>query len=373
MPALLSIAEHWTLDAAENLWRYAVFAIGVWLAIWVIGARLLAGRRIRPERPAARQLSVEFLVSLRSIAIFSTSGTLLFAMERAGWLPGPRLAAPWGPAWAVLDLLAMVVAHDAWFYWTHRAMHDGRLFRAFHRRHHRSHNPSPFSAYSFDLAEAAVQAGFVFAWMNLVPTPWAVTGLLMLHQIARNTLGHSGYELFPAGRDGRPLFGFMTTVTHHDLHHAEAGWNYGLYFTWWDRLMGTEHPEYHARFAAAAGRASRPASAPLRRPGLAAAVLAGVVLAAGVAPGRPAAQSVRLQTAGKDEASVRREIARAASAVCRAADRQGAFRGIYSEQDCMSRAEADGLAQYRARQREAAAAATTRAAQADRPDRRRNR
>jgi sterol desaturase/sphingolipid hydroxylase (fatty acid hydroxylase superfamily) len=35
------------------------------------------------------------------------------------------------------------------------------------------------------------------------------------------------------------------------LHHAQAGWNYGLYFTWWDRLMGTEHPEYYARFAEA--------------------------------------------------------------------------------------------------------------------------
>ena len=29
-------------------------------------------------------------------------------------------------------------------------------------------------------------------------------------------------------------------------------WNFGLYFTFWDRLMGTEHPDYHARFAAAA-------------------------------------------------------------------------------------------------------------------------
>ena len=70
--------------------------------------------------------------------------------------------------------------------------------------------------------------------------------------MARNAIGHCGYELFPARRDGRPLFDWMTTVTHHDLHHAHAGWNLGLYFTWWDRWMGTEHPEYHARFRAAA-------------------------------------------------------------------------------------------------------------------------
>ena len=47
------------------------------------------------------------------------------------------------------------------------------------------------------------------------------------------------------------MFDFLTTTTHPDLHHSSAGANYGLYFTWWDRLMGTEHPEYYARFAAA--------------------------------------------------------------------------------------------------------------------------
>jgi sterol desaturase/sphingolipid hydroxylase (fatty acid hydroxylase superfamily) len=35
---------------------------------------------------------------------------------------------------------------------------------------------------------------------------------------------------------------------HHDLHHSEGRHNFGLYFTWWDRMMGTEHPDYHARF-----------------------------------------------------------------------------------------------------------------------------
>jgi sterol desaturase/sphingolipid hydroxylase (fatty acid hydroxylase superfamily) len=380
MHELISIAGYWGQDAAENLRRYAIFAIGVWLAIWVLGARLLAARKIREASPPARQLVTEFLVSLRSIAIFSTSGTLLFAMERAGLLPGPGLAARWGLAWAVAVFVLMVLAHDAWFYWTHRAMHDPRLFRAFHRRHHRSGNPSPFSAYSFDLAEAAVQAGFVFVWMVLIPTPWAVTGLFMLHQIARNTLGHSGYELYPARRDGRPLFDFMTTTTHHDLHHAQAGWNYGLYFTWWDRLMGTEHPEYHARFAAAAGRriptesatAAGPALSPLPGRTLGALVLAGL-LSTGLAAatGRPAgAQEVRLNLAGKDEAAARREIRRSVEAVCRQADREGGFRGIYTLQDCLMNAETDAMRQYRAYRQTAASPPPTLASAApQRPQR----
>ena len=69
--------------------------------------------------------------------------------------------------------------------------------------------------------------------------------------ILRNAIGHCGYEIFPSTREGRPWFDWMTTVTHHDLHHAQAGWNFGFYFTFWDRLMGTEHPLYHEKFAEA--------------------------------------------------------------------------------------------------------------------------
>jgi sterol desaturase/sphingolipid hydroxylase (fatty acid hydroxylase superfamily)/uncharacterized protein (DUF2147 family) len=248
---IAAFAEQWLMNLSTDLMRYVIFAVGVWFVLWVALAKPLAGRKIRPDSPKTKQMLIEFGASLRSIAIFSTIGLLTFALEGLGLLPGPRIAAEWGAAWAWTSLVLMIVAHDAYFYWSHRAIHDPRLFRAFHRRHHKSNNPSPFTAYSFDIGEAAIQACFVPLWMILVPTQWWVVGLFMLHQIVRNTLGHSGYELFPARRDGRPLFDFLTTTTHHDIHHAQAGYNYGLYFTWWDRLMATEHPDYYARFAAA--------------------------------------------------------------------------------------------------------------------------
>jgi sterol desaturase/sphingolipid hydroxylase (fatty acid hydroxylase superfamily) len=251
---LLQIADQWRGHVVTDLTRYAVFAIGVWLVLWVALGGLLRSRKIRAETPPARQLVVELLMSLRSITIFSTVGLSIFLLERAGWLAGPQLAATWGPAWFWASLALMVLGHDAYFYWAHRLMHDPRLFRWLHRRHHRSMNPSPFTAYSFDLGEAAIMAIYVPLWLLLVPTPWPVVGLFMLHQIFRNTMAHSGYELMPADRRGRPLFDWLTTTVHHDLHHAQAGYNFGFYFTFWDRLMGTEHPEYHARFAAVAAR-----------------------------------------------------------------------------------------------------------------------
>ena len=259
-----AIAAQWRLNVQTDLTRYVIFAIAVWLVLWVVLAGALSGRKIREATPPARQLALEFLISLRSIAIFSTVGLATFMLERFGLLPGPALAASWGPVWFWTCLALMIVAHDAYFYWAHRLMHHPRLFRVFHRRHHKSMNPSPFTAYSFDLGEAAVMASFVPLWMICVPTQWPVVGLFMLHQIVRNTLGHSGYELMPARADGRPMFDWLTTTTHHDLHHAQAGWNYGLYFTWWDRLMGTEHPDYHTRFAAAVRKPLRSKASSLR-------------------------------------------------------------------------------------------------------------
>jgi Delta7-sterol 5-desaturase len=54
-----------------------------------------------------------------------------------------------------------------------------------------------------------------------------------------------GAELHHAGFADHWFWGLFTTATHHDLHHSGGfGSNYGLYFTWWDRMMGTEHPRY---------------------------------------------------------------------------------------------------------------------------------
>jgi sterol desaturase/sphingolipid hydroxylase (fatty acid hydroxylase superfamily) len=245
------LPQFWVSDLAINMRRYIIFAVAVWAILWVVLAGVLRARKIRADRPGARQMVIEFIHSARSIAIFSTVGIGITLLDRLGFYPLPRLGAQWGPVWFWASLALMIVAHDAYYYWAHRAMHHPLLFRRVHRRHHLSHNPSPFTAYSFDVAEALLMASFVVFWPLVTPTPWPVGALFMLHQIFRNTLLHCGYELMPRGPGGKPLFDWLTTTTHHDMHHGRGG-NYGLYFTFWDRWMGTEHRDYHAVYAAKA-------------------------------------------------------------------------------------------------------------------------
>lgn len=263
--ALLMLAHMWWRELEPTLTRYALFAIAVWLVLWILLAGVLRGRKIREATPPPRQLAKEFAFSLRSMVVFATAGMLISLLQRAGAYPLPEIAQHWGPLWLWTSVLIGVIAHDAYIYWTHRVMHRPRLFRRLHLRHHRSNNPSPFTAYSFDVGEAVVMIGFVFLWPLVFPVPWAAMQWIMLHQIVRNTLLHSGYELMPARANGRPWLDFLTTTTHHDLHHGQAGHNYAPWFTWWDRWLGTEHPDYLARYAEVARRPylarSRPALA----------------------------------------------------------------------------------------------------------------
>ena len=69
-----------------------------------------------------------------------------------------------------------------------------------------------------------------------------------------------------------PISAANPALSTHLSHH-----NYGLYFTWWDRLMGTEHPAYHEKLrgkrdddaASAAGKQYRPRIQPVvAMPGL---------------------------------------------------------------------------------------------------------
>ena len=259
MICLSDLAELYLGVFTEDLARYVIAAGGTHLAVNLAFGTALAHRRVRDEpRPGLAQIGREVAASLRTVTVFAAFGTTIVLGAQAGLLPIYLDIADYGPAWLGLSLALLILGHDAWFYWSHRLLHHPKLFRRLHRLHHRSHNPTAFTAYSFNFGEALVHATYLPLALAVIPTHPLVIFLFTAHMILRNAMGHSGTELFPATRDGRPLIGWLTTVTHHDLHHENGRWNLGLYFTWWDRLCGTEHPDYLARFRTALGRTAMP-------------------------------------------------------------------------------------------------------------------
>jgi sterol desaturase/sphingolipid hydroxylase (fatty acid hydroxylase superfamily) len=246
--------------AAENILRYAFGAGLIHLAVEA-AVRAGTARRIRPgPPPGARQIRREIVASLGTIAVFIAVGQVIAYGAATGVFRLYACLSDHGWTWFLASTALLILGHDAWFYGTHRLMHRPVLYRRLHRLHHRSHRPTAFAAYSFDLSEALVHAAYLpVALLVLTVHPAAIL-IFTTHMILRNAIGHAGVEVFPADAEGRPRLPFLTTVTHHDLHHADGRWNLGLYFTWWDRIGGTEHPAYLARFAAAARRGATTAA-----------------------------------------------------------------------------------------------------------------
>jgi lathosterol oxidase len=91
--------------------------------------------------------------------------------------------------------------------------------------------------------------------LAVVPLHVSVLLAFTVHQIVRNAHGHAAVEIMPSGFARHWLWGRFTTTTHHHLHHETAKGNYGLWFTWWDRWLGTESAQYHQRFSEVTGRA----------------------------------------------------------------------------------------------------------------------
>ena len=248
LPFELGFLQAAGLLAADLGLRYALIAgAAAWLLPVFVGRRRLR-RKIVPVRARTADVRREVLRSLRTVAIFGVVGAAVLWLGERGWTRMYFDVEERGMAWFVASIALTVLLHDAYFYWTHRAMHSRRLYRAVHAAHHRSTNPTAWAAYSFGPWEALVQAGIfpLAAWT--IPIHPLAFDAFMTFQVVENVLGHAGYEIFPRSLLRTP-FGVLTnTPTHHVQHHQRFTANYGLYFNVWDRLMHTNHPEYTSEF-----------------------------------------------------------------------------------------------------------------------------
>jgi len=126
-------------------------------------------------------------------------------------------------------------------------MHLPRFYKIFHKVHHESTDPSPLTAFAFHPTEAVVEYFVGFVLPFLLPLNFGVLITWQIFSMLNNVLGHLGYEVYPKGWVKFPLLKFKTASTHHNMHHQLFNGNYALYFTWWDKWMGTEFKDYETR------------------------------------------------------------------------------------------------------------------------------
>lgn len=252
----------WLATSTMIFLRYAILAALVFFIVYKWKRREWFVRKIQQKFPKTAQVKQEIVYSLFTSLIFGGMALVIFFLRKMGYGQLYFEVAEHGWAYLGFSFAFLVFAHDTYFYWVHRAMHHPRLYRRFHLVHHKSTNPTPFASFSFHPLESVLEFAIIPVLTLLIPVHAVVFFLFTLWSILFNVLGHTGYEIDPKGFTRHWFFKWLNTPTHHNMHHQLAHHNYGLYFNFWDRIMGTNHPDYDRTFEEVVNRTEKPDGKP---------------------------------------------------------------------------------------------------------------
>lgn len=175
--------------------------------------------------------------SVLSSAVFALVGVFMIRLWQGGHT---RIYTAFEdyPLWYLpLSLGIYVFVQDTYFYWTHRWQHR-HYFRHIHFAHHEARRPTAWTSFAFHPLEALIQALILPVLIMLIPIHLSMLGMFFLIMSFFGVTNHLGHEIYPRWLEKRAG---LITAAHHQLHHEQMGKNFGLFFTWWDRWMKTEH------------------------------------------------------------------------------------------------------------------------------------
>ena len=225
-----------TLAAAA---RYFFVAGGAYFIFYKKGLHYFRKFKIQYRLPQTKQVKYELLLSVSTLIIFSAVGTTAYFLFRSGHTKIYLDVTEHGWLYFICSILAMIMAQDIYFYFTHRLLHTRWMLRNFHYVHHKSTNPTPLAAYCFHPVEAIVESLVVFPFIMIMPVHYAAVLIFTFFVLFLNVFGHLGFEFIPLRFRYTALGKLFTSPTHHNLHHQNANKNFGYTFTFLDNVLKT--------------------------------------------------------------------------------------------------------------------------------------
>ncbi|MBX2954813.1 MAG: sterol desaturase family protein [Cyclobacteriaceae bacterium] len=250
---LIGTKSFWAILTVVFL-RYLILASAAFLIFYVIKRHAWQFRKIQSRFPLSKDYVREIIYSILTSFIFAGVGFAVFLTPLASYTQVYYKVSDYGWGYLAASVILIIFLHDTYFYWMHRLIHHKSVYKYVHRVHHLSTNPSPWAAMAFHPLEAVLEAGIIVLVAFLFPVHPLAIGIFLLFMMIYNVYGHLGYELYPKGFAKSLVGRWINTSVNHNMHHQYFKGNYGLYFLFWDRWLGTLHPDYDEQFQVAASK-----------------------------------------------------------------------------------------------------------------------
>lgn len=228
--------------------RYFVIAGGAYWLFYHVLEKFFAQRSLRRSPPSQPAIRREIFFSVLSGGIFALGAALILTGYDSGLTLLYDDLPRYGLWYLALSFIAVLILQDGYFYVLHRLIHHPQLFKWMHWGHHRSGDPTPWTSFAFDLPEAVAQALFFVGVVFIIPLHFITLIAVLITITIWAVWNHLGFEIFPQSFPTHWLGKWLIGPTHHAYHHRQYTVHYGLYFTFWDKLFGTEDPRYQIEF-----------------------------------------------------------------------------------------------------------------------------
>lgn len=228
--------------------RYVLFSLGFWWLFKVSLKDQFAHRSVqtRPRKEGQdwREIGWSAVTSL----IFTGIAVAVILAYQNGYTDIYTDINSYPLIWYPASIVIVLFIHETYYYWLHRWMHRPGVYRWVHKTHHDSITTSPWTAFSFHPIESTLQAIIIPALTFVLPLHISAVGLILMIMTLSSAINHLNTEVYPQDFNRHWLGRWLIGATHHSLHHTQFRFNYGLYFTFWDKWMRTESPDFHRLF-----------------------------------------------------------------------------------------------------------------------------
>ena len=241
---------YWLVFSGIILVRYFLVAGGTYLFFYSWENQFLIKHKPRLQLPLVSWKSIKHDLRLSVLATVVLAFCAAWVMVSYD-LGVTRLYTGWnhyGLWYLGVSFVSILLLQDTCFYFIHRLFHHPLLFKHLHSGHHYSTKPTPWTSFALDPPEAMIQGLFLLVVVFIIPLHFLVLASLLLTMTLWAVLNHLGFELFDSSLASHWLGKWFIGSTYHSIHHRKYTVHYGLYFTFWDRLLNTYDSNYESSF-----------------------------------------------------------------------------------------------------------------------------
>ncbi|XP_064617943.1 lathosterol oxidase-like [Liolophura sinensis] len=182
------------------------------------------------------QVQREILCAVNSLPLMSIPTTAMFYLEVRGYSKLYDNVQDTEAGWygVVGSVFAFILFTDFCVYWIHRFLHHKMVYKHLHKTHHKWKIPTPFASHAFHPIDGFLQSFPYHLYPFIFPLhKFTYLGLFIFVNIWSVSI-HDGDYRVPDFL--KPV---INGSAHHTDHHTQYNYNYGMYFTFWDRIGGS--------------------------------------------------------------------------------------------------------------------------------------